>query len=62
MKENIFYYPSIGNHVFPHECYLTEEQAYDIALDMLKVKHGYDLYALYENDIKIHKIKLILNE
>ena len=53
-----FYYPSIGEVRFPHECYMTEEQAYDVAIDMLKMKHGYDLYAIYEDDIKVHKIIL----
>ena len=60
--ETIFYYPSIGDHVFPHECYFTKDQAHDVAIDMLKLKHGYDLYALYEDEIKIHEIKLIVNE
>jgi len=57
-KNNIFYYFTINNCRMPHECYFTEQQAYDMAIDQLKVAHGYDLYFEYEDDIKIHKIKL----
>lgn len=58
MEDNLFYYPSIGEQRFPHECYFTEEQAHDVAIDMLKMKHGYDLYVLYVDEIKIHKIRV----